>query len=198
MPFVFCEEDLKNEHILSQKLTDLSCIVFTRHYFASKVEREDLISIGVVKALSLIQGGSWTQSRGKMLNYLYTGIRNEMHNYLYKMSREVCSEYTVGVNITCSINSFSNDNDYFIDQSIIEEVCSDFLCYGNLADIVSEKLSDMGFIIRDWKRKNKCDLTKVLGEVVNTYSIEFSVDLIDRLCGAVIWKLKDPRESFQY
>lgn len=51
-------------------------------------DREDLISVGVLKCLDLIKTGRYDPCRNSLKNFLWTGVRNEITNYLYKLRRE--------------------------------------------------------------------------------------------------------------
>lgn len=71
-------------------LYTLSEIVMNSHYsYATPDDKEELKSVGVAKALDLLNNGNFDSSRSSLKNYLYTGMRNEMKNYLYKAHRDV-------------------------------------------------------------------------------------------------------------
>lgn len=78
----------------------LSEIVMNTHYSYARSEKDDLRSVGVSKALSLLEIGTFDPKRSSLKNYLYTGMRNEMKNYLYKLGREVPvdDEVLIGAN----------------------------------------------------------------------------------------------------
>ena len=81
------EEDINNPDALGEKLIQLAEIIVRKHFYASLKDKEDLVSVGVLKALQLINGNSWTRQRGSFLNYIYSGMRNDMHNYLYHQNK---------------------------------------------------------------------------------------------------------------
>jgi hypothetical protein len=177
--FELYEEDLNNLEVLAGKLMQLSSIVYSRHYYASEREKQDLISVGTLKAYSLVTAGGWDKNRGPLLTYLYSGVRNEMHNYLYRGSREVCYG---------DFYEDSKDDDYFesellnIDTKVIEDVCSGFKGYGNIVDSVIRGLREMGFTIVGGATKGKQE------EGTGRFDMEFMDDFISRMCGAVLWK----------
>lgn len=181
MPLTLTDKDLSDVNKLAEKIMDLSSIVYTRHYYASSREKEDLISVGVVKALSLIQGGGWDKSKGRLINYLYSGIRNEMHNYLYKVNKEVCFEEFYE---DYKEDSYFDDEVIHMDFKVIQEVCNRFKCYSGLCREVAEDLESRGFIIVN----NSKGEPKGYSNIKDTYGEEFYKDLISRLSGAVIWK----------
>lgn len=73
------------------------CNVILNKYFyeVRKVDREDLIQVGIVKCLELLNKGVYDPKRARLENYFYAGIRNEMKNYLYRTGKESIIEDTV-------------------------------------------------------------------------------------------------------
>ena len=53
------EKDLENPDVLANKLITLAEIVVRKHFYSSSHEKEDLVSIGVLKALSMINDGNF-------------------------------------------------------------------------------------------------------------------------------------------
>lgn len=73
-----------------ENIMSLCNIVLNSHYsYVNYSDREDLISIGVLKTLELLKRTKFDPSRSSLKNYLYTGVRNEMKNYLYRTGKEV-------------------------------------------------------------------------------------------------------------
>lgn len=73
-----------------EDILDLADIIIAKHFYInSALEKEDLKSIGVLKALEALNNGIFDKSKGSIKNYCYTGMRNEMKNYLYRMSKLV-------------------------------------------------------------------------------------------------------------
>ncbi len=182
MAFRLYECDLDSEE-LPEKLQDLASIVYTRHYYANSSEKEDLLSTGVLKAYELLAAGHWDKSKGSLLNFLYSGMRNEMHNYLYrnKNKREICYE---------DFHNESVEDSYFemdfisIPKCIIESVCREFRTYGDVSLFVEKDLRKSGFkvsINEKGGEDSECNLRGGFGK-------DFYRDLIRRLSGAVIWK----------
>ncbi len=185
MSFNLCENDLRDEQLLSEKLMDLASIVFTRHFYANYDEREDLISVGVLKALSLLEEGNFVSSKGKLLSFLYTGMRNEMHNYIYRISREVICEDSFIDNNYCSPEEYESSF-LDIDYKAVKKVCLNFISYGDLGDIVSYTLMDMGFKVLNFN--SSTENKQVLD---GWFSEDFYRDLINRICGVVIWERQE-------
>lgn len=181
MSFCITDEDITDVSTIGEKLMDLAGIVFRKHFYASYEEREDLISVGVLKALSLIDGGNFNQEKGKVLNFLYTGMRNEMHNYLYHRNKkikgnDVLSETTNDV--------YFEDEGFVIEFCSIAEVCSEFLVYGDLKYEVIDEMKKRGFAVAGTQEDEVSCGSYAM-------SVEFHKDLLDRLCGAVLWKSRE-------
>jgi hypothetical protein len=76
-----------------QDLYKLAEIVLNSHFsYVSRSDREELVSAGIVKALSFIKESAYDPSRSSLKNVLYTAMRNEMKNTLYRSSRELLVE----------------------------------------------------------------------------------------------------------
>lgn len=179
MSFCITKEDIRDNEVLGDKLVDLAGIVFRKHFYASMGDKEDLISVGILKAISLIKGGNWNESKGTVLNYLYAGMRNEMHNYLYHQRKEIKVEEVL---YGCTTDNYFEDECFKIEYEIIELVCKDFLMYGDLRNLVGVELKNRGFSVSGYENiKNSRFL----------FEEDFKIDLIDRLCGAVLWKSRE-------
>jgi hypothetical protein len=171
--------DILDNEILGAKLVDLSGIVFRKHFYANMGDKEDLLSVGVLKAYTLIKNGNFCENKGTVLNYLYTGMRNEMHNYLYHQKKKIKVD-----DVSESTHDIYFEEECFeIDYNLVSEVCVKFLVYGDLRNMVKEELENRGF--------------NVLGVIANIRRVRFlfeenfRLDLIDRLCGAVVWKSRE-------
>ena len=81
------EKDLGNPDVLAGKLITLAEIVVRKHFYSSINEKEDLVSIGVLKALNMINDGKFSKKKGNFATFIYTGMRNDMHNYLYHQNK---------------------------------------------------------------------------------------------------------------
>ena len=53
------EDDLLNEEVLSTKLITLAEIIVRKHFYASREDKEDLVSIGVLKAVRMIHSDNF-------------------------------------------------------------------------------------------------------------------------------------------
>ena len=193
VPFNLCEEDLKDEDVLCEKLVDLSSIVYTRHFYANANEKQDLISVGVLKALSLVRGGKWDPEKGKLITYLYTGIRNEMHNYIYRISREILMDNEF-IDLQGSREIEEGDVSFLeIGFDIIEEVCKEFRQYGRVESRVIVDLAKRGFKVTgiDSKFEERIIREEEVGRKERELGEEFYSELINRLSGAVLWKNRE-------
>ena len=184
MAFNLCEEDLKDDTILCEKLVNLSSIVYTRHFYANGNEKQDLISVGVLKALSLVRGGKWDPEKGKLITYLYTGIRNEMHNYIYRISREVLMDNEF-IDMQGSLEIEAEDTSFLeIRYEVVQEVCESFKRFGDISPVVALSLNGKGFKVVG------AEGAKVEVEF-EEFNEEFYIELIDRVGGAVLWKNRE-------
>ncbi len=149
--FIFDENCLDDDELLYKNLSDLCSIIISRHFYANHNEREDLMSVGIIKALEMLNAGHWDPFKGRLMSFLYSGIRNDMHNYLYRVSREVlCDEYHDDSRNSVSIE----DSDVLsIDYKLIDEVCSFFSdAYGDMRDFVVMNLEDNGFRVINYEK----------------------------------------------
>lgn len=174
-------KDLEDPNILGDKLQILAGIVFRKHYYASFCDKDDLLSVGVLKALSLINEGNFSKKKGTLLNYLYTGMRNEMHNYLYHKNKKLR-----GCDVVPDIvyDNYFEDYCFDINLSVIHEVCKEFSCYGNIIKEVVLEMSKRGFrVVGDIKLK----LNRNAKQDKIFECEDFKTEVVDRLCGAVVW-----------
>lgn len=74
-----------NAEVLTECLFSLSEAVVSIHY-SGYWDREEMVSVGVEKALSLLKEPYFEPSKN-IRGFLYTGIRNEVGNYLRRNSR---------------------------------------------------------------------------------------------------------------
>lgn len=67
----------------------LADYVSRRHFPAfSASQREELVAIGRLKSLELLRKGEYDPRRAPLLNYLYTGMRNNMSHEVKRILRE--------------------------------------------------------------------------------------------------------------
>lgn len=186
MYFCIGVEDLEDYDLLGEKLLDLSGIVFRKHFYASYRDKDDLVSIGVLKALSLLDGGNFDERKGTLLNFLYTGMRNEMHNYLYHKNKKI----KVGVEVSEYVEDIYFESDCFkVDFGCVREICKDFGFYGDFCLEVVRELGLRGFVLMDVDRNIYVSNSGINRD--SSFTKEFLDDLVDRLCGAVIWKSRE-------
>lgn len=134
-------EDL-GEDSLVKDIQSLAEIVYWRHFSGFARDQEDLISEGVLKAITLLKNGVFDSSRSSMKNYLYTGMRNEMQNYLYRNKKEVL----VGLEVRSEANEFVSIE---IPWCVVEKVVKRFYTrWQRPALMVVEKLREMGLEIK--------------------------------------------------
>ncbi len=182
--FEFDESCLGNDELMYEKLVGLCSMIISRHFYANHSEREDLISTGVLKALTMLDTGYWDPSKGKLMSFLYTGIRNEMHNYLYRISREVLfDEYHED---SYTHDALGETDRLHMEYFYIEDVCSSFNLGVDIRLLVVEELRHYGFQIID----EPCDLERD-DRAFEVYSQEFLSEMIKRVCGAVLWKRQE-------
>lgn len=108
-----------------EDLRTLCDIVLNTHYsYVLPVDREDLISVGMVKCLDLLRKSGFDSKRSSLKNYLYTGIRNEMKNYLYRSRKEVIEDddILIGINEDKSVSIEDSDSLVHINPDIVESI----------------------------------------------------------------------------
>lgn len=164
--------DADGEVVISEigyaNLNDLCDIVLNVHYsYVLPVDREDLVSVGVIKALELLKAGCFDVERSSLKNYLYTGIRNEMKNYIYKNRGKdtvVDDEILTGINED-KINSIDYTDDTI---TISDEMLKPYLDrfskrVDNLEFKLKSSLFDMGFIVTgEFERKSYEEVSKII------------------------------------
>lgn len=155
-----------------QNLLTLCEVVMNTHYsYALSVDKEDLKSIGVLKALELLNNGGFDPSRSTLKNYLYTGMRNEMKNYLYKNSKDVVvdDEILLGIN---------EDKYSSIEDSLdVTDISDSFI------------VATVGRFIRDEDTLNKIKSTlKLMGFGVNYRGELKMYKEVEKEVCLVIWK----------
>ena len=192
MALKLTEADLSNPDRLAEKLKTLSEIIVRKHFYASVNEREDLISIGILKALTLISEGKFSSERGNFATFLYTGMRNDMHNYLYHQNK-----FNV-VDIE-EADKEGEDDLYFdqevvyIDYSLIHSVCMRFSrTFGDsIEGFVIEGLLDSGFEIRGMRETNSHASLSFSDILADRYGENVRDDMVGRIIGVILWKRKE-------
>lgn len=196
MGLMLTEKDLENEDILAKKLITLSEIVVRKHFYASANDKEDLVSIGVLKALKMIRSNNFENSKGNFATFLYTGMRNDMHNYLYHKNKFNLVGLSMLIDEGKEDNYFNTEYSY-IRYEIVHSVCMCFTCnFGdNIESEVLDRLESVGFIILypDEIMKRYRNEVKVCSSdiLLDKYGKETKEDIIDRIIGIILWKLNE-------
>lgn len=133
------EQGLKN-------IKDLCDIVIYKHFsYTSKQDREDLISVGTLKIVELLNKGVFDETKSSLKNYLYTGVRNEMKNYLYRNTKDIAVED----DILISVNEVGEDSLHtevgIISNEIIHEICMRLKVTQEDEEKIKDSLLYMGF-----------------------------------------------------
>lgn len=184
------EKDLEGDsEVLGQKIIQLAEIVMRKHFYASYNEREDLISVGVLKAYTLIEKGQWRSGRGAFYNYIYAGMRNDMHNYLYHQNKEALMDENSDLDKS-TVDEYLADEVYNLDFSVVDSICKYFSnIYGLWIYVeVIKSLEDLGFKIINKPLDSKF-------QSYNSNSVKYSRDVLEdivgRLIGLIMWKRKE-------
>lgn len=187
------EKDLENLDILGEKLIQLAEIIIRKHFYASYADKDDLVSVGVLKALTLIHEDKWTKAKGNFMTYIYTGMRNEIHNYLYHQNKFS----TVDPD---SLRDEGIDDKYFVEEvcyieySLIHSVCINFInSFGEgIEELVLDKIKDIGYIVRGKVEGEQTNSLKCYNSIIREqYDESTEEDVIGRLIGLILWKKKE-------
>lgn len=189
------EYDLHHPEVLGVKLINMAEIVIRRHFFYTPLSiKEDLVSVAVLKALEEINGGSFDSSKGAFYSYVYTGMRNAIHNYLYHETKHS------GMEDLSDYKGLSYEDEYQITPicsvslSTIAYVASKF-SFGAVEFRMAARLREMGFQIAGISDKElnqkSCDAIPL----DSLFSDAVVRDTINRLCGLVVWQLKQQDED---
>ena len=179
------EDDLNNEEVLSEKLITLAEIIVRKHFYASTADKDDLVSIGVLKAIRMIHSDNFRSDKGNLCTFLYTGMRNDIHNYLYHKNKFET------VDIDNTFDDGGKSDFYFeeevakIDYSLVHLICMKFSKqFGNfIEDEIIKKLKYYGFTIDGFVDK-ECSNKEV--RVDDSYK----EDVVQRALGLLFWELK--------
>ena len=180
------EDDLNNEEVLSKKLITLAEIIVRKHFYASTADKDDLVSIGVLKAIRMIHSDNFRSDKGNLCTFLYTGMRNDIHNYLYHKNKFDT------VDIDNTFDDGGKSDFYFedevakIDYSLIHLVCMKFSRqFGNfIEDEIIKKLKYYGFIIDGYIESCSNEDKDVLVDEA------YKEEVIQRALGLLFWELR--------
>lgn len=193
MALQLSEKDLENPNELAHKLITLSEIIIRKHFYASIKDKDDLVSVGVLKAYEMINSGNYDITKGNFTSFLYTGLRNSIHNYLYH-------EYKFNPEDIDGIIDYGREDLYFdsdevyLSYSLVHTVCMSFMpVFGdNIEYPVLNELESMGYTIRGRKDTNKVPSALLYCDnLVYEYGKEAEDDVVSRIIGIILWKKKD-------
>ena len=171
------EEEIVTEHkVFSLKthvqLRKLAEIVANKHFsYIPREERQDLITEGVLKGLSLLNDAKFDSTRSSLKNYIYSGMRNEMTNYLYRNKKEYpTEEFPV---LQAEVSSAPE-----FDLADIENVTVRFIKrYGDYTGLVAGHLVKMGFHIDGLEGLKDINKPRITDE-----------GLLEKMLAGVIWQ----------
>ncbi len=187
--------DLENPDILGRKLITLAEIIIRKHFYASVNEKDDLVSVGLVKAFSMLNDNKFNKDRGNICTYLYTGMRNDMHNYLYHQNKfnltDISSMIDTGVD-----DGYFEEEYFSIPYSVVHIVCMKFIKVfgeGIEADVL-QRLKEVGFTITGKAESNPNIKVRYVCRndvLLDCFGQEVKDDVVNRIVGLVIWKKKE-------
>jgi hypothetical protein len=192
--FSLTEKDLEDPDVLGRKLIQLNEIIVRKHFYASYKDKDDLVSVGVLKMLDLINEGNWDKSKGSLCNYLYSGARNSIHNYLYHQNKFPLIDQEQLRDSGISDNYFSGP-DCPISYGLVHSVCMHFTdAFGEgIEDAVISKLEEIGYTLEGRVKQSPYSVgySSVLSDRYKDYSID---DIVGRIIGLILWKKKSREE----
>lgn len=196
MALQLSESDLKDPEVLGEKLMTLAEIVISRHYYASSARYfEDMRSIAVLKALSMIGAGYFDSKKGNFVTLLYSGMRNEVHNWLYHENKKEFVDIDTLPDQGEEANYFNDEDKIYISYSLIHSVCMSFMpAFGeNIENKVIESLSDMGYNIKGRKAVSSPAFSYSYNydPIQDEYGESAEEEIISRLIGIILWKRKE-------
>lgn len=192
MSLQLSEKDIENQDVLAEKLITLAEIVVRKHFYASLQDKEDLVSIGVLKALTMISKGKWDKGKGNFMTYIYTGMRNDMHNYLYHENKFDTTNLE-------ALSDRGQDDKYFepdevyMSYSLIHSVCLNFIpSFGDeIERLVLVELEEMGYTIKGRLVSEESEYSYCSDLVTDEYGKEAKEDIVSRIIGIILWKKRE-------
>lgn len=184
------EDDLNNEEVLSKKLITLAEIIVRKHFYASTADKDDLVSIGVLKAIRMIHSDNFRSDKGNLCTFLYTGMRNDIHNYLYHKNKFDTVDIDNTFDDGGKLDFYFEDEVAKIDYSLVHLICMKFSKqFGNfIEDEVIKKLKYYGFTIDGYVEKERVDTSIRV-------DISCREDIVQRALGLLFWELKQHEMS---
>lgn len=125
-------------------LYDICEMVYRVHFSYRYDVRDDLIQEGVLGLIRLIDEGNYDESKGDVLTFVYSRVRNCMTNYLYHENKEIAK--SVGEEPLNRISSIEVDSGWF--GFISEELVQDIMGYVDDRLSECEVSSDLAYCIR--------------------------------------------------
>lgn len=173
------EDDLLDEEVLSTKLITLAEIIVRKHFYASREDKEDLVSIGVLKAVRMIHSDNFRSDKGNLCTFLYTGMRNDMHNFLYHKNKFDTVDFDTTFDNGGSLDYYFEDEVASVDYSLVHLICMRFKCFGDaLEDKVISKLKSYGFKLDGY-------ISHKVGS-----QLKCNNDIVNRVVGLLFWEMR--------
>ena len=103
-------------------LYDICDTVFYIHFMHKYDMREDLIQEGVLGLIRLVDEGNYDESKGDVLTFVYSRVRNYMGNYLYHENKEVSK--SVEIEKIPKLDSSEVDSGWFgyVSEEMVQEI----------------------------------------------------------------------------
>lgn len=159
-------------------LKDLCKKVYFRFFRNHSSYKEDLLSEGLVKALSLIQSGRYNPQEGSLLTFLFTGIRNSMTNYAARIREE----------------PFEGEYDW--DGLVDLQPAGHYLDLAEAQSMFKSSVSFAGYVLCVMEGRIMMDLWRNVSEadkklfaklVDRNTSLEETEDLVEKCGDLVLW-----------
>ena len=152
------------------QLEHLAEIVCNKHYaYLSPLEREELRQQALLKALVIIEQGTFDPTRSSLKNYLYSAMRNEMSNIVYKKKREIPKEEFYSGEI-----SYDLETEVMISVKVFTKFCYKYNVPVYLQKSLLANLCYMGFRIG-------------INSIVEDYSWDYNIEKYSTL---FVWYLR--------
>jgi hypothetical protein len=148
-------------------------VLNTHHSYVSHADREDLISIAIIKGVELLTNNDFDSKRSSLKNYIYTGMRNEMTNHLYRGKKELPQD-------EFPTNNAAEEYDIVeVHYKMIVEVTKPFTkrC-GDYAGLLCAYVERLGFSIVD--KPTNIEILK-----------DYNVKVLERLVCMILWKRRE-------
>lgn len=162
-------------------LYDFVNMVIYRHFsYVSAELKRDLTSEGICKVIQMLKAELFDPKISTLVNFLYTGVRNELTNFMHRMKREIlvddpvmfCSEKSMGSSSAKVVISFEK----------LKELLGKF----------AERVGGCIFQVIDALKEIGIQITGIC-DIVKTDKC-FNERVVDQLKCLVIWKMQ---ESYQ-